>query len=251
MVEAADADSTREAGRQLAAVLRAGDLVILAGPLGAGKTVFVQGVAVGLGVAGAVTSPTFVIARVHPGGRVPLVHVDAYRLGGLAEVEDIDLDADVEQSVTVVEWGSGLVEGLAGTHLRVEIARPEDAAPAAPATGTYISTDIGASVGVPAGADASVSDAPTGADAGGSVDTAGRAEATGVAGTGGVPDAGGRRVIRLLGSGGDWPRRLSLLVPLPSSAQTTVSPPAPPTPPASSTPPASPARPHRPEPGWL
>ncbi|KLL12773.1 hypothetical protein FrCorBMG51_03130 [Protofrankia coriariae] len=185
----------------MAAVLRAGDLVILAGPLGAGKTVFVQGVAAGLGVAGAVTSPTFVIARVHRGGRVPLVHVDAYRLGGLAEVEDIDLDADVERSVTVVEWGSGLVEGLAGTHLRVEIARPEDAAPAPP-TAT----------------DTSVSDASISADAGDSVGAPASAEAAGAADAGGVPDAGGQRVIRMAGSGGDWPRRLSLLVPLPSSA---------------------------------
>ncbi|AEH11195.1 Uncharacterized protein family UPF0079, ATPase [Candidatus Protofrankia datiscae] len=201
MVEAEEADDTREVGRRLAAVLRAGDLVILAGPLGAGKTVFVQGVAAGLGVAGAVTSPTFVIARVHRGGRVPLVHVDAYRLGGLAEVEDIDLDADVERSVTVVEWGSGLVEGLAGTHLRVEIARPEDAAPASP-TAT----------------DTSVSDASISADAGDSVGAPASAEAAGAADTGGVPDAGGQRVIRMAGSGGDWPRRLSLLVPLPSSA---------------------------------
>ncbi|WP_043607130.1 MULTISPECIES: tRNA (adenosine(37)-N6)-threonylcarbamoyltransferase complex ATPase subunit type 1 TsaE [Frankiaceae] len=201
VVEAEEADDTREVGRRLAAVLRAGDLVILAGPLGAGKTVFVQGVAAGLGVAGAVTSPTFVIARVHRGGRVPLVHVDAYRLGGLAEVEDIDLDADVERSVTVVEWGSGLVEGLAGTHLRVEIARPEDAAPASP-TAT----------------DTSVSDASISADAGDSVGAPASAEAAGAADTGGVPDAGGQRVIRMAGSGGDWPRRLSLLVPLPSSA---------------------------------
>ncbi len=119
----------RAVGHRLAGALRAGDLVILAGPLGAGKTVLVQGIAAGLGVTGAVTSPTFVIARVHDDGRVPLVHVDAYRLGAVAEVEDIDLDAEVEESVTVVEWGSGLVEGLANAYLRVEIERPFEAAP--------------------------------------------------------------------------------------------------------------------------
>ncbi|WP_322766187.1 tRNA (adenosine(37)-N6)-threonylcarbamoyltransferase complex ATPase subunit type 1 TsaE [Frankia sp. Cr1] len=129
MVEVPTAGTMRAVGRRLAGVLRAGDLVILAGPLGAGKTVLVQGIAAGLGVIGAVTSPTFVIARVHDDGRVPLVHVDAYRLGAVAEVEDIDLDAEIEESVTVVEWGSGLVEGLASGYLRVEIERPPEAAP--------------------------------------------------------------------------------------------------------------------------
>jgi tRNA threonylcarbamoyladenosine biosynthesis protein TsaE len=120
----------RDVGRRLAGLLRAGDLVILAGPLGAGKTVLVQGIAAGLGVTGPVTSPTFVIARLHDDGRIPLLHVDAYRLGTAVEVEDIDLDAEVTASVTVVEWGSGLVEGLAGAHLRVEIERPPGAVPA-------------------------------------------------------------------------------------------------------------------------
>ncbi len=129
LVEAPTAQSMRAVGRRLAGGLRAGDLVILAGPLGAGKTVLVQGIAAGLGVTGAVTSPTFVIARVHDDGRVPLVHVDAYRLGAVVEVEDIDLDAEIETSVTVVEWGSGLVEGLASTYLRVEIERPPEAVP--------------------------------------------------------------------------------------------------------------------------
>ncbi|WP_051105759.1 tRNA (adenosine(37)-N6)-threonylcarbamoyltransferase complex ATPase subunit type 1 TsaE [Parafrankia discariae] len=119
-----DPDRMRALGARLAPLLRAGDLIILDGPLGAGKTVFVQGLAAGLGVRSPVTSPTFVLARVHTDGRLPLVHVDAYRLGGVAEVDDLDLDADLGRSVCVVEWGSGLVEQLAGAHLRVEISRP-------------------------------------------------------------------------------------------------------------------------------
>jgi tRNA threonylcarbamoyladenosine biosynthesis protein TsaE len=106
--------------------LQAGDLVILSGELGAGKTTFTQGLAEGLGVRGPITSPTFVIARVHPSltGRAPLVHVDAYRLGSLAELDDLDLDASVEDSVTVVEWGEGKAEVLAGERLEVRIERP-------------------------------------------------------------------------------------------------------------------------------
>ncbi|MEX5631006.1 tRNA (adenosine(37)-N6)-threonylcarbamoyltransferase complex ATPase subunit type 1 TsaE [Parafrankia sp. FMc2] len=123
-IEAEDPGQMRAIGARLAPVLRAGDLIVLGGPLGAGKTVFVQGLARGLGIGGAVTSPTFVLARVHTDGRLPLVHVDAYRLGGVAEVDDLDLDADVDRSVCVVEWGAGLVEQLAGAHLRVEIRRP-------------------------------------------------------------------------------------------------------------------------------
>ena len=128
------ADDTRELGRRLAGVLRAGDLIILDGPLGAGKTVLVQGIGAGLGVQGAVTSPTFVIARVHqpaPGGRgLPLVHVDAYRLSSLAEVDDLDLDTGLEQAVTVVEWGEGKVERLAEAHLLIRLRRPDGDTPA-------------------------------------------------------------------------------------------------------------------------
>ena len=114
----------RGLGRRLAALLRPGDLVVLTGPLGAGKTTLVQGIGQGLGVRGPVTSPTFVIARVHPptGGGPALVHADAYRLGSRAEVDDLDLDTDLESSVTVVEWGEGLVEDLADSHLEVRIA---------------------------------------------------------------------------------------------------------------------------------
>ena len=121
----ATADDTRELGRRLARVLRAGDLVVLTGPLGAGKTVLAQGIGAGLGVRGQVTSPTFVIARVHP-GRLPLVHVDAYRIGGVAEIDDLDLDASLDESVMVVEWGEGLVERLVDAHLQVRIERRDD-----------------------------------------------------------------------------------------------------------------------------
>jgi tRNA threonylcarbamoyladenosine biosynthesis protein TsaE len=118
------ADDMLALGRRLAALLLPGDLVVLSGDLGAGKTTLVQGIGAGLGVRGPITSPTFVIARVHPslGGGPPLVHADAYRLGSPAEVDDLDLDASLETSVTVVEWGGGLVEGLAPDRLDVSIA---------------------------------------------------------------------------------------------------------------------------------
>ena len=110
-------------GGRLAGLLRAGDLVILIGDLGAGKTTLVQGVGAGLGVRGPVTSPTFVIARVHPSlsGGPNLVHADAYRLTSPAEIDDLDLDATLDSSVTVVEWGGGLAEGLAADRLEVRI----------------------------------------------------------------------------------------------------------------------------------
>ena len=117
----ASADDTRAWGARLGRMLRAGDLVILTGGLGAGKTTLTQGLAEGLGVRGPVTSPTFVIARVHPslvGGPV-LVHVDAYRLGGLDELDDLDLDTDLDRAVTVVEWGHGVAEELSEDALEV------------------------------------------------------------------------------------------------------------------------------------
>jgi tRNA threonylcarbamoyladenosine biosynthesis protein TsaE len=117
------ADAMRALGRRLAGLLQAGDLVILSGALGAGKTTLVQGIGEGLGVRGPVTSPTFVIARVHPSvtGGPDLVHADAYRLASPAEVDDLDLDATVDSSVTVVEWGGGMAEGLAADRLEVTI----------------------------------------------------------------------------------------------------------------------------------
>lgn len=115
------AAAMRDLGARLASLLRPGDLVVLSGSLGAGKTTLVQGIATGLDVRGPITSPTFVIARVHPSlrGGPDLVHADAYRLNSQLEVDDLDLDADVDHSVTVVEWGEGLVEGLTTGHLHL------------------------------------------------------------------------------------------------------------------------------------
>ena len=128
-VELADADATRAYGRALAGVLRAGDLVVLTGALGAGKTTLTQGIGAGLQVRGQVASPTFIIARVHPSlvGGPALVHVDAYRLGSLEELDALDLDAGLDESVTVVEWGEGLAEVLSADRLEVTVARPHGA----------------------------------------------------------------------------------------------------------------------------
>ncbi|WP_168583866.1 tRNA (adenosine(37)-N6)-threonylcarbamoyltransferase complex ATPase subunit type 1 TsaE [Gephyromycinifex aptenodytis] len=119
------AEDTADLGRVIAARLRPGDVLVLAGELGAGKTTFTQGLGEGLGVRGPITSPTFVISRIHPSevGGPALVHVDAYRLSDAAELDDLDLDADVNSSVTVIEWGAGMAEQLAESHLRVELVR--------------------------------------------------------------------------------------------------------------------------------
>lgn len=110
-------------GMRLGALLRPGDLVLLDGPLGAGKTTLTRGIAAGLGVPGPVTSPTFVLAREHaaPDGRAGLVHVDAYRLAGPDEVEDLDLGPAMAQAVTVVEWGVGAAEQLAEDRLELTL----------------------------------------------------------------------------------------------------------------------------------
>lgn len=130
-------EDTRALGRDLAAHLRAGDLVVLSGPLGAGKTALTQGIGEGLGVSGRVTSPTFVIARVHR-GPVPLVHIDAYRLrdSGRLDLDDLAVDEDLETSVVVVEWGEGVVEALSDSRLEVVLDRHDDDTRTATVTGT-------------------------------------------------------------------------------------------------------------------
>jgi tRNA threonylcarbamoyladenosine biosynthesis protein TsaE len=121
--EIATPEEMHALGRELAAALRTGDLVILSGPLGAGKTALVRGIGDGLGVRGPITSPTFVLARTHPslGSGPALVHADAYRLGSAAELDDLDLD--FRGSIVAVEWGSGLLDGVAESFLTIEIAR--------------------------------------------------------------------------------------------------------------------------------
>lgn len=131
-----DAETMRELGVSLAEQLAGGDLLVLSGELGAGKTTFTQGIGSGLGVRGDVTSPTFVIAREHPSlvDGPSLVHVDAYRLGGIDELDDLDLDTSLDDAVTVVEWGEGVAEGLAESRLEIRIIRAladEDEADAA------------------------------------------------------------------------------------------------------------------------
>jgi tRNA threonylcarbamoyladenosine biosynthesis protein TsaE len=121
-----DAEAMHVLGVRLGALLRAGDLVVLTGPLGAGKTTLTRGIGEGLGVRGPVSSPTFVLARTHPSlvEGPPLVHVDAYRLSSAAELDDLDLD--YEASAVIVEWGAGLVDGIADSLLEVRIDRADD-----------------------------------------------------------------------------------------------------------------------------
>ncbi|WP_298178391.1 tRNA (adenosine(37)-N6)-threonylcarbamoyltransferase complex ATPase subunit type 1 TsaE [Saccharomonospora sp.] len=116
-------------GRALGRLLGPGDLVLLSGPLGAGKTTMTRGIAEGMGVSGRVSSPTFVLARVHSAGEsgVPLVHVDAYRLGGdLDQLEDLDLDTELDRAALVVEWGEGMAERLSEDYLVVRLDRRSD-----------------------------------------------------------------------------------------------------------------------------
>ena len=123
------ADAMHALGERLAGRLRPGDLIISSGDLGAGKTTLTQGIGAGLGVEGPVISPTFVISRVHPNrSGPPLVHVDAYRLGSAAELEDIDLEATLADSVTMVEWGEGIAEWLTDERLDIDIERGDDPA---------------------------------------------------------------------------------------------------------------------------
>ena len=152
-VTAADPDAMHELGIAFGAVLRAGDLVILTGPLGAGKTTLTRGIGEGLGVRGPVQSPTFVIARTHPSlvGGAPLVHVDAYRLADASEVEDLDLDFD--GSVVVAEWGAGLVDAR-DSWIEVVIERPVGGATGTGTAATGTAATGTAATGTAASADA-------------------------------------------------------------------------------------------------
>lgn len=117
------AEETREVGATLATLLRAGDLVILVGDLGAGKTTLVQGLGAALNVRGRVTSPTYIVSRIHPAlaDGPDLIHVDAYRIEDALDMETIDLDTELEHSITVVEWGAGKVEALAEQRFEVQL----------------------------------------------------------------------------------------------------------------------------------
>ncbi|HET6154691.1 MAG TPA: tRNA (adenosine(37)-N6)-threonylcarbamoyltransferase complex ATPase subunit type 1 TsaE [Marmoricola sp.] len=144
-------EDTQRAGHALGSLLHAGDLVILTGDLGAGKTTFTQGLGDGLGVRGPITSPTFVISRVHPSlvGGPGLIHVDAYRLGDAAELDDLDLDTDVDEAVTVVEWGSGLAEALSNDRLELALTRAADdvrTLTITPVGGRWAAVDLGSLV---------------------------------------------------------------------------------------------------------
>lgn len=125
VVEAPTREAMHDVGERLASLLRAGDVVIASGDLGAGKTTLTQGIGRGLDVAGSIISPTFVVSRVHPtrGAGPDLVHVDAYRLGSAAELDDIDLAATADRAVTLVEWGAGVAEHLSDSRLEVDIRR--------------------------------------------------------------------------------------------------------------------------------
>ena len=120
-------DQMHELGLELGKALRAGDVLVLTGPLGAGKTTLTRGIGEGLGVRGPVTSPTFVLARTHPSlvDGPPLVHVDAYRWNSAVELDDLDID--FAHSVVVVEWGAGMLDGIVDSWLDVVIERPEGA----------------------------------------------------------------------------------------------------------------------------
>lgn len=121
--EIPDSDAMHQLGIDLAAQLKAGDVVVLTGPLGAGKTTLSRGIGEGLKVVGTVSSPTFVIARTHKrtDGGPELVHVDAYRLGSPAELDDLDID--FKNSITLIEWGRGFTDGLSDSWLDIEIER--------------------------------------------------------------------------------------------------------------------------------
>jgi tRNA threonylcarbamoyladenosine biosynthesis protein TsaE len=116
-------DAMERLGERLAQLLQCGDVLLAAGDLGAGKTTLTRGIGRGLGSEGPIISPTFVLSRIHHStiGRPTLMHVDAYRLSTASELDDLDLDAAVADSITVVEWGRGIAEGLSDNRLEIDI----------------------------------------------------------------------------------------------------------------------------------
>ena len=136
-VATGDAEETRALGARLARLLRAGDLVMLSGGLGAGKTTLAQGIGAALEVRGRVSSPTFIIARVHPSlsDGPDLIHVDAYRITSLEEIDALDLDSSLDRAVTLVEWGEEKVEALSPNRLEIQVLRPHGAVHAEPPQG--------------------------------------------------------------------------------------------------------------------
>ncbi|SDY44431.1 tRNA (adenosine(37)-N6)-threonylcarbamoyltransferase complex ATPase subunit type 1 TsaE [Herbiconiux ginsengi] len=161
LLEISTPEEMHEFGRRIADLLRAGDVVLLSGDLGAGKTTFTRGLGEGLDVRGPVTSPTFVLARTHPplSGGPALVHVDAYRLGSALELDDLDID--FAHSVVVVEWGAGMIEALTDSYLAIDIERPHGAGAGATAAGagTDAAPDAFAGTDAGAGTDADPDDA--------------------------------------------------------------------------------------------
>jgi tRNA threonylcarbamoyladenosine biosynthesis protein TsaE len=119
---------TQALGERIGRVLKRGNVVILNGPLGAGKTSITQGIAKGLNVRGPITSPTFVISRIHPSlsDGPSLIHIDAYRVSSLAEIDDLDIDSDLENSVLVAEWGAGKVDALVEPTCVINLERHDD-----------------------------------------------------------------------------------------------------------------------------
>nr|WP_157243038.1 tRNA (adenosine(37)-N6)-threonylcarbamoyltransferase complex ATPase subunit type 1 TsaE [Pseudarthrobacter sp. GA104] len=145
---ATTAEQTHALAVRLAAVLEAGDLLVLSGELGAGKTTFTQGLGEGLGVREGIISPTFVLVRIHPNlpagprpGGPDLVHVDAYRLGSAAEIDDIDLENTMDSSVTVVEWGKERVEHLSESRLEIDLHRAIGLGTGLPSAGLDFDTE--------------------------------------------------------------------------------------------------------------
>ena len=174
----AGAEETQALAERLGRVLRRGDLLLLTGELGAGKTTFTQGLGAGLGVRPGIISPTFVLVREHPnlGTGPDLIHVDAYRLGSEGEIDDIDLEASMDRSVTVVEWGRGLVEHLSDSRLEITLIRA-----------------VGGASGASLGTDGGMDGREGAADAGTVMSTDFSAE-----------DTDEERIIRLAGYGPRW-----------------------------------------------